>query len=184
MNVVGECENGKEAIEFLKNNSLPNIILMDINMPEMNGIDATRIITNKYPNINVLALTMHAEPEYILNMVKSGAMGYILKDSSTEELITAINMVSDSEKYYSNQVSIAMISSLVDNKPKSSNNSSKLSDREKEVLSLIAKGSTNTEIGKELSLARRTIETHRRNILTKLNLRNTAELIKHAIENT
>ncbi len=179
--IVAEASNGKEVINYLTNNSDSiDVVLMDINMPEMNGIDATEFIAENFKNVNVLALTMHAEETYITSMLKVGALGYILKESGTDELISAIKVVASGQKYYSNEVSVTMINSLMNGeKPKSS----ALSERETEVLGYIAGGSTNKEVGDILCISGRTVETHRRNILSKLEVRNTAEMIRYAIEN-
>ena len=179
--IVEEASNGNEVIAYL--NANPNkvdVVLMDINMPEMNGIDATQYITDNIEGVKILALTMHAEETYITSMLKAGALGYILKESGTNELMSAIRAVASGQKYYSNEVSVTMINALMnDEKPKSS----VLSNRENEVLGHIAMGSTNKEVGEMLFISGRTVETHRRNILDKLDLRNTAELIRYAIEN-
>ncbi|MFK5883968.1 MAG: response regulator transcription factor [Candidatus Izemoplasma sp.] len=178
--VVGECGNGKEALDYLhKESDNVDIILMDITMPEMNGIEATEIITQHYPSINILALTMHTEDAYIMKMTKAGALGYILKDSNREKLIEAIKTVYQKEKYYSNEVSLKLIKLLL-NKEKTLNSS--LSTREIQVIKSISKGHTNKEIGKELYISDRTVESHRRNIIKKLNLKNTVELVRHALK--
>ncbi len=181
MEIVAEASNGAEVITYLeKYASKIDIVLMDINMPIMSGIEATQIITDKFKNIKVLALTMHAEGTYITNMLKAGALGYVLKESGTNELITAINTVARGQKYYSNEVSVTLINSLIsDDKPKDS----QLSERELEVLAHIATGETNKKIGDKLCISGRTVETHRRNILEKLAVKNTAEMIRYAIEN-
>ena len=179
--IVAEAKNGLEVLTFLRNNpDSIDVILMDINMPEMNGIEATQLISKEFPKIKILALTMHAEETYITNMIKAGALGYILKESGVSELIMAINAVAAGDKYYSNEVSVVMINSLMNNdKPKIS----ELSQREEEVLSHIATGATNKEVGDILCISGRTVETHRRNILGKLDIRNTAEMIRYAFEN-
>ncbi|PJB16059.1 MAG: DNA-binding response regulator [Flavobacteriales bacterium CG_4_9_14_3_um_filter_32_8] len=179
--IVAEANNGAEVINYLeKNANKIDVILMDINMPIMNGIEATQVISDSYKNIKVLALTMHAEETYIINMLKAGALGYVLKEAGTDELISAIKTVANGQKYYSNEVSVTMINSLMsDNKSKDS----QLSERELEVLAHIATGKTNKKIGEKLCISGRTVETHRRNILEKLDVKNTAEMIRYAIEN-
>jgi DNA-binding NarL/FixJ family response regulator len=178
MAVVGECSNGKDAITYLEKNSVKiDVILMDITMPEMNGIDATEIIVKLYPEINILALTMHTEEPYIIKMIKAGALGYILKDSGAEKLIEGIKTVYLKEKFYSNEVSLKLINILLD---KDGAVKPTLSDRELEILKSISFGNTNKEIASKLFISPRTVESHRRNIIKKLNLRNTAELIKYA----
>ena len=179
--VIDECDNGREAIKYLeKNPNDVNVVLMDISMPEMNGIDATGIIKKLHSDINILALTMHSEEAYIMKMIKAGALGYILKNSSRDNLINAIKTVYQKEKYYSNEVSLKLINLLLseDKTPDPS-----LSERETEVLKLITEGNTNREIAKELFISNRTVESHRRNIIKKLNLKNTAELVSYALNN-
>lgn len=181
MEIVAEASNGAEVITYLeKNASKIDIVLMDISMPDMNGIEATQVITDKFKSVKVLALTMHAEGTYITQMLKAGAVGYVLKESGADELISAIKTIARGQKYYSNDVSVTMINSLMnDEKPKDS----QLSERELEVLAHIATGETNKKIGDKLCISGRTVETHRRNILSKLDVKNTAEMIRYAIEN-
>jgi DNA-binding NarL/FixJ family response regulator len=181
LEIVAEANNGQEVIDYLaKNAKSIDVILMDINMPVMNGIEATQTISETHPDINILALTMHIEETYISNMLKAGALGYILKESNKDELIDAIKSVALGKKYYSNEVSVTLINSLMsDDKDKDK----ELSEREIEILSFIASGNTNREIGEKLFISGRTVETHRRNILNKLEVKNTAEMIKYAIQN-
>lgn len=179
--IVTEASNGQEVLDYLEKNAKSiDVVLMDINMPVMNGIEATQVITDKYRNINVLALTMHIEETYISNMLKAGALGYILKESNKNELIDAIKSVASGKKYYSNEVPVTLINSLMS---EDKDKDKELSDREIEILSLIASGNTNKEIGEKLFISGRTVETHRRNILGKLEVKNTAEMIKYAIQN-
>ncbi len=180
ISVVAEANNGVEAIDYLENNTNNvDVVLLDINMPELNGIDAAEIITKRFKNIKILALTMHAEESYIISMLKAGSLGYILKESSKEDLVVAIKTIALGNKYYSNEVSVTMINSLMkEDKPKKI----EISKREEEVLKLIVDGLTNVEIATELNISNRTVETHRRNILHKLDVRNTAELVRYAIE--
>ncbi len=178
--IASEASSGEEVISYLERNSnRVDVILMDINMPGMGGIEATEIITQKYRNIKILALTMHAEETFITSMMKAGATGYILKEANTSELIMAINTVASGKKYYSNEVSVAMINSLMS---KDNSKGNDLSEREVEVLKYIAAGDTNKEAGEKLFISPRTVETHRRNILSKLDVKNTAEMIKYAYQ--
>ncbi|MCO6499265.1 MAG: response regulator transcription factor [Vicingus serpentipes] len=179
ISVVGDCNNGKEAIDFLKGKGKKvDVILMDITMPELNGIDATEIITKLYPKIKILALTMHIEESYLMKMINAGALGYILKDSTRNKLIEAIETVYKNEKYYSSEVSMKLINHLFKEEKETE---SDLSQRELQILKSISNGSTNREIAKQLDISNRTVETHRRNIIRKLNVKNTAELINHAV---
>ncbi len=179
--VVSEGSNGVEAIRFLEKNKDVDVILMDINMPELNGIDSTEIIKKLYPEINVLALTMHSEESYIINMIKAGALGYIVKDTNADKLIDAVKTVAKGKNYYSNSVTSTIVNHLL-HKPNSSSaakTKQTISDRETEVIKLVAKGHTNIEIGDILKIGSRTVESHRRNVLKKLDLKNTAELINY-----
>jgi DNA-binding NarL/FixJ family response regulator len=180
-NIIALAKNGKEVISYLDANpSTIDVVVMDINMPVMSGIEATEIITKKHSSVNVLALTMHEESTYISKMIDAGAVGYVLKGSKALELESAIKSVVYGTKYYSNSVSLTMINSLL-NKNKPENTA--LSDREKEILVQVTKGRTNQEVGENLNISKRTVETHRRNILAKLNMKNTAEMIRYAIQN-
>lgn len=179
--VIAEASTCAIAISFLENNyETVDVILMDINMPDMDGIEGTQIIMDKFKDIKILALTMHAEETFITNMIKAGALGYILKDADIDEISHAIRTVSKGEKYYSNEVSVAMINSLMN---QDNSKGSALSEREIEVLKNIANGYSNKEAGEKLFISPRTVETHRRNIQDKLDLRNTAEMIKYAFQN-
>jgi DNA-binding NarL/FixJ family response regulator len=179
--IVMEANNGKEVIDYLENNAnMIDVVLMDINMPIMDGIEAARLISKYHKNVNVLALTMHTEEPYITKMLKAGVLGYILKETGTSELVSAIKSVAMGNKYFSNEVSVTVINSLMNLEAAKA---SPLSERELEVLRYIAVGLTNKKIAVALSISARTIETHRRNILEKLKIKNTAEMIKYAIEN-
>jgi DNA-binding NarL/FixJ family response regulator len=183
--VVAEANSGIEAIDYLEKNAQDiDVVLMDIDMPGLNGIDTTKVITKEYKNINVLALSMHIEEKYITEMLDAGAAGYILKQASIEELNQAVENVAQGKKYYSNEVSTTMINALMHNgKGNEKDVINVLSAREKEVLRLIALGQTNKEVGEKLFISARTVESHRRKIMEKLELNNTAELIRYAIEN-
>jgi len=183
--VVAEANSGVEAIDYLEKNAQDiDVVLMDIDMPGLNGIDTTKVITKEYKNINVLALSMDIEEKYIKEMLDAGAAGYILKQASIEELNQAVENVAQGKKYFSNEVSTTMINALMHNgKGNEKDVINVLSAREKEVLSLIALGKTNKEVGEKLFISARTVESHRRKIMEKLELNNTAELIRYAIEN-
>jgi len=188
ISIVGDCSNGKEAINFLKkNHNKVDIILMDISMPELNGIDATEIITKLHPNIKVIALTMHIEEAYLSQMIDAGALGYILKDSTKNNIVEAIESVYNNEKYYSSEVSLKLIDYLLHGeKEKKKKRKPKieyhLSKREIQILTSISKGSTNREIADQLNLSNRTIESHRRSLINKLEAKNSVELISIALK--
>lgn len=179
--IVGDVNSGSAAIDFIeKNSNQVDIVLMDIDMPGMNGIEATKILTSKHPHIKVLALTMHKEEKFINDMINAGALSYILKETDIPELVQAIENTAQGKKYYSNEVSMSLINALM---KKGTDNGHDLSKRELDVLKLIASGMTNKEAGEKLFISARTVESHRRNILDKLDFKNTSEMIRYAIEN-
>ncbi len=182
--VTAEASNGIDALKYLENNNNIDVVLMDISMAELNGVDATEIIKKLYSKINILALTMHSEESYISKMMNAGVSGYVLKDISSDNLIDAVKTVAEGKNYYCNSVSNTIISKLLNssnsNKPKKK---PILSKREISVIKEVTKGISNIEIAKVLDISNRTVETHRRNILKKLGLKNTAEMITYAIKN-
>jgi len=183
--VISQAENGKDALEKIPKVS-PHLVLIDISMPVMNGIDCAREITKKYPEIKVLALTMLNELEHIKNMLSAGAMGYLLKNSGKEELVTAIKTVIAGQNYFSTEVKDMIMMEMV--KKKSSpgkiiGEKVPLTSRELDVLELILKEFTNQEIAAKLFISVRTVDAHRRNLLEKTGARNTAGLVKFALEN-
>ena len=179
----GQALNGKEVLKYLKNN-IVDIVLMDINMPILDGIEATKIISKEFPYVKVLILTMHNNIEYVNRIINAGALGYILKNTGKKELIEAIVKVYNGEKFYSREVTATMVESFNSHtKPEPKKENIKLSRREFEILKLISQEQTTIEIAKELNISQHTIDTHRRNLLNKLNVRNTAGLIKYALSN-
>jgi DNA-binding NarL/FixJ family response regulator len=183
--VISQAENGKDALEKIPKVS-PHLVLIDISMPVMNGIDCTREITKKYPEIKVLALTMLNELEHIKNMLSAGAGGYLLKNSGKEELVTAIKTVVAGQNYFSTEVKDMIMMEMV--KKKSSpgkiiGEKVPLTSRELDILELILQEFTNQEIADKLFISVRTVDAHRRNLLEKTGARNTAGLVKFAIEN-
>lgn len=181
--VVGEAEDGNEVLDLLKS-TVTDVVLMDIDMGRTNGIVTTQKVKASYPDVQVLALTMHEEQGHIVGMLEAGACGYLLKNAGREELLAAVHTVVKGDSYFSNQVSATLLQALTNVKRRSapSNNNTPLSDREIEVLQLIAKEYSNGEIAEKLFISIRTVDTHRRNILEKLQLKNTAGLVKYAIE--
>ncbi len=183
LQVIGESQDGDETVELAKQ-LLPEIIIMDISMPGLNGLEATRQLKKRLPQIKILILTMHAEKEYIFKILQSGASGYLLKGSAIEELITAIHAVDRGESYLSPPISKSIIEEYVGGGPntRSTTQSQPLTTREREVLQLIAEGHTSKSIATYLSLSSKTIETHRSHIMQKLNIHNAAGLIRYAIQ--
>lgn len=179
--VVGEAGNGEEALDKVRELS-PDVVLMDISMPLMNGIDATVVLRRECPDAKILILTMHDDKEYVLQITRSGAHGYVLKDSPPDELVRAVRTVAEGQVYFSPQASQAIVNDYV----KASGEAERmempaLSKRETEVLSLVAEGLSNKEIAAKLFLSARTVETHRERIMAKLGIKSVAGLTKYAI---
>lgn len=179
--VVGEADNGEDFFKQL-NNFDHAVILMDIEMPIMNGIEATRLAVEKKPEIKIIALTMYGEHEYYYRMIEAGAKGFLLKNSEIDDVINAIKMVAKGESYFSKDLLLALVKNISELKTplKEKNN---LSEREIEILHLICQGYSNQEIADKLFVSKRTVDKHRSNILEKTNSKNTASLVMYAIKN-
>lgn len=175
--VVGETDNGRETVTLAKELQ-PDIIIMDIGMPVLNGIEATKQILQVSKNTNVIALSMHADKQFITGMFKAGAVGYLLKDCAYDELIDAIYTVKNKKVYISKEISGIVIGELLGALSK---DTSDISDREKEVLQLLVEGKSTKGIASILNLSVKTIESHRKNIMTKLNIFTMPELTKYAV---
>jgi DNA-binding NarL/FixJ family response regulator len=178
MKVVGEADNGREALE-LCSKLKPKVVVMDIAMPGLNGIEATRQIVKENPECKVIALSMHSNKRFVTGMINAGAFGYMLKDADASELIKAINTVVANKKYVCNKISGVVLNKEVINNTEEEETD--LSQREKEILQLIAEGKSSKEIGTILFLSSKTVDTHRKNIMDKLELRTLPELTKYAI---
>lgn len=179
--VVGEAEDGRETVQLSKKLS-PEIVIMDIAMPDLNGIEATRHIMAENPDIKVIALSMHSDRRFVSEMLKAGASAYLLKDCAFEELVTAIKTVVRNKTYLSPGISGVIIEDYIRNASKAESSVfSLLSDREREVLQLMSEGKTTKEIASNLNVSIKTVETHRTNIMTKLDIHSVAELTKYAI---
>lgn len=176
--IVGEASNGKVALQKIKELA-PEVVLMDLNLPVMGGLEATRLISDRYPQTKVIALTVHDSDEYILEILRSGARGYVLKNTSPEQLIMAIKSVAEGNAFFSPSVSRLLLEEFTSKKKLPANS---ITRREKEVLALMAVGNTNKEIASQLDISVRTVETHRAQLMKKLNARNAAELCRIAIE--
>ncbi len=175
--VIAEAADGNELLKILQKNPA-DVILMDINMHGMNGIEATRKITEKYPETDVIALTMHEEIGYFNKMIEVGAKGFLLKKTNREQLEAAIRTVFYGDTYFSEEFAL----SIPKSKPTKKNNII-ISDREKDVLKLIAKGFSNAEIAEKLHLSKRTVDGHKSRLFDKTNAKNAPNLIMFAIKN-
>lgn len=181
--MAGEAQNGKQALQLLDEmETLPDIILMDINMPEMNGIECTTLISKKYPEIKVIALSMIKQSTHIRKMLKAGAVGYLLKDCDKKELKEAILKVAQGEPYFSPSVSEEVMQQFTRLKRDSHDAQVSLSPRETEVLELIVKDLSNQEIANQLYISVRTVETHKQNLLRKTGTNSVAGLVVYAFK--
>ncbi|MDG1276516.1 MAG: response regulator transcription factor [Algoriphagus sp.] len=181
--VIGEAQNGEEALSFLDKN-LVDVVLMDISMPIMGGITTTQEIVGKYPDVNVIILTMHNEVSIIQEALKAGALGYLLKNTNISELKEAITQVYNGGTYFSSEISEKIMNQLIKGKAdRESDYPARLTKREIEILKLISEEYSNQEIAEKLFISHRTVDTHRRNLIQKLNAKNTAGLVKFALKN-
>lgn len=178
--VIAEVNTGKELIDLL-DEVLPDIILTDISMPDMSGLEAVALLLHINPNLKFIMLTMHDDPEYILNSVEIGAKGYLLKNMGLKELQTAIITVANGGKYFNQQISALMIDSLSTNK-KPKENIPELTAREIEILKEVVNGLSTKLIADKLNISARTVETHRLHLMKKMMTQNTAELVRKAME--
>lgn len=178
MSVVGEAENGRQAME-LCSKLKPDVVVMDVAMSGLNGIEATKQIVAENADCKVIALSMYSDKRFVKGMLDAGAFGYILKDAASDELIHAIKTVLANQKYVCQKISKIILTELF-NSPQG-NDEKVLSIREKEILQLIAEGKSSKEIGEILFLSSKTVDTHRKNIMDKLELRSLPELTKYAI---
>ncbi|MBN3581897.1 response regulator transcription factor [Algoriphagus aestuarii] len=176
--VVGEACNGKEAVIHCQEN-LVDIVIMDVNMPEMDGVEATKALFKTNKNLKVLGLSMHRDRHFIADMLKNGASGYILKNTGKKDLLDAIHTLYKGETYVSEEVNKILLASFLKDSSKYEVNE-RLSERETEVLECIAVGLTTLEIGEKLFISKNTVESHRKNLLYKLKAKNTAELVNNA----
>lgn len=175
LDIIGEAASASELFELM-DKAVPHVVLMDISMPETNGLDAIKIARDKYPDCKFIVLTMHAEGQYVVKAVRNGAFGYLIKNADENELIAAIEAVALGKKYFNSEISQLMIGNMA----LEGESHKKLSDREMEVLELVSEGRTTKEIADQLFVSARTVDTHRVNMMKKLSVQNTAELIKKA----
>jgi two-component system response regulator NreC len=180
--IVGEAENASDAINLISQLK-PDVILMDIGLPDMSGIDATRKIRQLAPDSAVLALTIHEDEEYFFKMLDAGASGYVPKRAAPEELLTAIRVTAQGEVYLYPSLAKLLVKDYLTQSLQSKNQATLngLTPRENEVLTLLADGASNAEIAQQLSISPKTVARHRENIMGKLNLHTRTELVKYAI---
>lgn len=176
--VVGTASNGLEALDAVRQHK-PDVVLMDISMPIMNGIEATRLIKEEFPESKVLMLTMHDNREYIMKVMQEGAVGYMLKEISAEKMVQAIKTVNQGSTYFCESVTQTLFTQEI---VPAAQRANPLSRREEAVLKLVAQGHSSKKIATLLDISYRTVETHRHNIKHKLDLHSTAELAKYAFE--
>ncbi len=180
--VVAEADDGRQAIDLVEELK-PDVIIMDIGMPNLNGIEATRYIKSGFPETRVLALSMHANERFVAEMLRAGADGYLLKDCAVDELITAIRTILRGKVYLSPDIMDVVVKDFLEIMREDEDSVySILTQREREVLQLIAEGKTTREIADILNVSSKTVETHRQQIMKKLDLHNVAELTRYAIE--
>jgi DNA-binding NarL/FixJ family response regulator len=179
MEVVGETGNGREAVELAKTLK-PDVVIMDVTMPELNGIEATRRICTMSPHIRILALSVHRDFVYVREIIRAGAEGYLLKESADTDLLAAVRAVAEGNSYLSPEVSGAM---LKDYRKNATNPLDLLTSREREILQLVAEGKTNKDIASSLNLSVYTVDGHRTRIMDKLNLHSIGELVRFAVRN-
>ncbi len=181
MKVVAEADNGRETVRLARD-LLPDLVIMDIGMPDLNGIDATRQITAELPDVKVIALSMHSDRRFVVQMFRAGASGYLLKDCAFEELARAVNAVLKNQTYLSPAVAGPVMEDYIHRLSTADSIAYPiLSPREREVLQLLAEGRSTKETASLLCVSTKTVETHRQQIMSKLNIHTTAELIKYAI---
>ena len=180
MEIVAEAENGRMAVQMVRKSN-PDVVIMDIGMPDLNGIEATSQIMARSSSVKVIALSMHSNKQFVVEILKSGALGYLLKDCAFEELASAIRAVVANQNYLSPKIANIIIKDYVRHSTSESSVFSILTAREREVLQLLAEGKITKEIAYDLHLSIKTIETHRRTIMTKLDIHSVAELTKYAI---
>ncbi|HEY2120726.1 MAG TPA: response regulator transcription factor [Candidatus Acidoferrum sp.] len=180
--VVGEASDGREAVSLVSSQK-PDVLVMDIGMPNLNGIEAAAQITQNHPGISIVMLSMHSDESYVLRALKAGAKGYLLKDSAETDLIRAVHSVAEGKSFFSPVVSKVLLDDYVRKLKRSGTEDpyDLLTPREREVLQLVAEGKSNKDVAQLLNLSVYTVETHRSNIMEKLNLHGVPELILYAV---
>jgi len=182
--ITGEASNGKELLQIMEI-SQPDVVLLDLKMPEMDGMEANQAIQKNFPDVKVVVLSMYDDDKFIIHLIEMGANGYLLKNADPEEVEEAILAVQENGFYFNNHVSKVMLKGLINKKKikPSFNDVVELTARELQVLRLICKENTNTEIAEQLFLSARTIDGYRNKLLTKIGARNTAGIVMYAVKN-
>jgi len=182
MEVIAQANDGRTAVQLAQELS-PDVIIMDIGMPDLNGIEATRQIVKNSPKVRVIGLSMHSAKKFIVEMFKAGASGYLLKDCEFDELVNAIRTVASGKNYISPSISNILVETCINDDPKKQKSAfSTLTKREREVLQLLTEGKTTKQTAKRLHISPKTVEVHRLNLMNKLNIDNMAQLTKYAIQ--
>ncbi len=180
--IIGETANGKELLDLLKQ-TVPDILILDLTLPDMSGIEITRQVTHDYPGLKVLILSMHNENEFVVNALKAGAKGYLPKDISKHELLEAISNINDGEEYFSKSISDAFLRKFVQRtRVGLQGKNPVLTPRETEIVKLVAEGLKNQQIADKLFISVRTVDAHKNNIMKKLNLKSNIDIVKFAIK--
>jgi two-component system NarL family response regulator len=181
LDVVGEAGNGYEALEMARTLQ-PDVTVMDVGMKDLNGIEATRQIIAQNPRAKVVALSTHSSEPYVISMLEAGACGYVLKDAAVDEMRRAIRVVAEGHHFLSPEVAGSVVASRLRGPPQNGASApAALAPRERQILQLLAEGHTSAEIARQLHIATTTVDSHRRNIMKKLDLHSVAELTKYAI---
>lgn len=179
--VIGKAENGKDAMEKVFELK-PDVLITDIAMPEMNGMEATRQIKKKMPGLKIVALSMHSDKQFVKGMLEAGTDAYLLKNCTHQQLLEAVHSVYNGKKYLSEDITELVISGYLDGPNAVDDNYAELSEREKEIFILLAEGVSTREIGEKLFISVKTVGTHKQNILEKLDLKNNADIVKYALK--
>ncbi len=182
IHVVGEAENGREALDHIEKQP-PDIVLMDISMPVMDGLEATRRIKERFPAVKVLILTQHDHHEYITPALQAGAAGYVLKRSGRREMLNALRQVHEQGAYLAGKITREVLQDYSNEAGSHANGDNHLTERERQVLQLIMDGHSNKEIGAELGISPKTVSVHRTNVMAKLDVQTTVELLRAVANN-
>jgi len=179
VDVVAEAADGEDSIAKARD-TRPDVVVLDISMPRLNGLETARRLRKTLPHTAILVLTMHDEPEYVLKMMRAGASGYLVKDGTASELITAIRTLKAGRPYVGAQAASALVKAHQDNRPVPDDPFDRLTDRERQIFQLIVDGGTSAKIAEQLCISQKTVENHRTRLMEKLDIHSTAELLRYA----